>query len=59
MTESNRTLIIEARAIITVLYGITADSGKWADYLPRQEIMHLLTMARKRLDDLDRAEQEP
>lgn len=54
MAESRKTKMIEARTIIYLLYGITADSGKWGEFLPREEIMHLLKMARKRLDDLEK-----
>ena len=57
MSDQRRTRLIEARTVIHVLYAITADAVQWGEFIPREEIMHLLKMARQRLDELERLEQ--
>lgn len=52
MDKSSRALILEARTILYLLHSVVDGSVDWDEDIPRQEMVHLLSLARARLDAL-------
>lgn len=53
MNKSSKALVLEARTILYLLHSIVDGSVNWDEDIPRQEIVHLLSLARARLDALN------
>lgn len=53
MDRTSKALILEARMILDILHSIVEDSTDLDESFPRREMVHLLYVAKTRLDALD------
>lgn len=57
MDRASRALLLEARMILHMLYSVAQGSSDWEEDLPRHEVIHLLYVAKARLDAIDSDDQ--
>ena len=52
MDKTGETLILETRFIVHILLGLASSDDEDFDGVPREEIVHFLSMVKARLDEL-------
>lgn len=52
MDKTSKALVLEARTILYILHSIAEGSADWDEDIPRQEMVHLLYLAKVRLDEI-------